>query len=287
MLYFILHNNIQEGPYPPQDVKRLLREGRYAPENLCWREGWTDWRPLSSVLGMVAKSGEPEEKASADESAPAPPPVELSESTPAWQLERTGKVEKRVVVLVVVILLLGALCIVLALLLMDSQTHIQRQAEPIVSRAELEQALLEAGRTLRGPQASNEIRTWVTYDDATTGRPIAVARANILLYPESMVADIVRAPATKDVSEMMGRLQSTLPPPWRETITDSNGVATIGPLQPGTYYAIVFAQKVVSGRPESYFWVAKRQIDEHPSQSLVLSEKNATTAKSVDFVVIE
>lgn len=287
MLYFILHNDIQEGPYPPQEVKRLLREGRYAPENLCWREGWSEWRPLSSVLGMVPKSGESYDRTSSTEGASEVPTAEILESTPIWQPEGTGKVEKRVVVLVVIVLLLGALCVVLALLLMDSQTHNQRQAAPVASRAELEQALLEAGRTLRGPQAPNEIRTWVTYNDVSTSRPLAVARANVLLYPESMVADVLLAPATKGVSEMMDRLQSTLPPPWRETITDSNGVATISPLQTGTYYVIVFAQKAGSTEPESYFWVAKRQVDDHPSQSLILSEKNATTVKSVDLKIIE
>jgi hypothetical protein len=205
----------------------------------------------------------------------------------AWQQERTGKVEKRVVILLVAVLLLGAVSIVLGLLLVDSYSHIQREAEPAVSRAELERGLLEASVTLRGPQAADEIRTWVTYEDTTTNRPVAVSRANILIYPESMVADVLRPPTSGGASEMMGRLQNSLPPPWRETITDSNGVATVPGLQPGKYIVIAFAQKTGSGEPENYFWVARRQLDEHPSQSLVLSEKNATTPKSVDFIVIE
>jgi len=287
MVYFVLHDNVQEGPYVTQDVKRLLREGRYAPENLCWREGWEDWRPLSSVLGLVAKSGETSENAAPDEGAPGPPQNEIPVSPPAWQQERTGKVEKRIVALVVVVLLLGALSIVLALLLIDSQTHIQRQTEPAVSRAELERALLEAGATLRGPQAADEIRTWVTYEETSTGRPSAVARANVLLYPENMVAEIMRTPSSGGAAEIMKHLQSSLPPPWRETITDANGVASIGGLQPGNYYVVVFAQKAGAGEPESYFWIAKRQLDGHPSQSLVLSEKNATTPKNKDFILIE
>ena len=86
---------------------------------------------------------------------------------------------------------------------------------------------------------------------------------------------------------MMSRLQSSLPPPWRETITDSNGVATLSGIQPGKYIIIVFAQKTGQGQPENYFWVARRELDEHPSQSLVFSEKNATTPKSVDFIIIK
>ena len=287
MVYLVIHNNAQEGPYATPDVKRLLREGRYTPENLCWREGWVDWRPLSSVIGMVAKSTGSGEDSQPAESQPASYQAEIPEPPVPWQHERTGHVEKRVVLLVVLVLLLGAVSIVLGLLLFDSQSHIQRQAEPAVSRAELERGLLEASLTLRGPQAADEIRTWVTYEDATTNRPVAVSRANILIYPESMVADVFSTPSTSGASEMMSRLQSSLPPPWRETITDSNGVATLSGIQPGKYFIIVFAQKTGQGQPENYFWVARRELDENPSQSLVFSEKNATTPKSVDFIIIK
>ena len=287
MVYFVLHNDAQEGPYATADVKRLLREGRYAPENLCWREGWEEWRPLSSVIGMVAKSTDFGDEAQPAENQPSYQEAEIPAPPVPWQQERTGRVEKRVVLLVVLVLLLGAVSIVLGLLLVDSQSHIQQQAEPAVSRAELERGLLEASVTLRGPQAADEIRTWVTYEDATTNRPVAVSRANILIYPESMVADVLSTPAVGGASEMMLRLQSSLPPPWRETITDSNGVATVSGIQPGKYIIIVFAQKTGQGEPENYFWVARRELDEHPSQSLVFSEKNATTPKSVDFIIIK
>ena len=287
MVYFVLHNDAQEGPYATADVKRLLREGRYAPENLCWREGWEDWRPLSSVVGLVAKSTESGEDAQTAEGRPSSQEAEIPAPPVPWQHERTGRVEKRVVLLVVLVLLLGAISIVLALLLVYSQSHIQRQAEPAVSRAELERGLLEASVSLRGPQAADEIRTWVTYEDTATRRPVAVLRANILIYPESMVADVLRPKTTDGAPEMMSRLQSSLPPPWRETITDSNGVANVSGLQPGKYIIIAFAQKTGKSQPENYFWVARREVDEHPSQSLVFSEKNANTPKSVDFIVIE
>jgi len=287
MVYFVLHNDAQEGPYETADVKRLLREGRYAPENLCWREGWEEWRPLSSVIGLVAKSTDSGDEAQTAENQPASYEPEIPAPTVPWQQERTGRVEKRVVLLVVLVLLLGAVSIVLGLLLFDSQSHIKREAEPAVSRAELERGLLEASVTLRGPQAADEIRTWVTYEDATTNRPVAVSRANILIYPESMVADVLSTPAVGGASEMMLRLQSSLPPPWRETITDSNGVASVSGIQPGKYIIIVFAQKTGQGEPENYFWVARRELDELPSQSLVFSEKNATTPKSVDFIIIK
>lgn len=287
MVYFVLHNDAQEGPYATADVKRLLREGRYAPENLCWREGWEDWRPLSSVVGLVAKSTDAGDDAQLADNQPTSEEAEPPAPPVPWQQERTGRVEKRVVLLVVLVLLLGAVSIVLGLLLVDSQSHIQRQEEPAVSRAELERGLLEASVTLRGPQAADEIRTWVTYEDATTNRPVAVSRANILIYPEAMVADVLSSPAIGGASEMMLRLQSSLPPPWRETITDSNGVATVSGIQPGKYIIIAFAQKTGQGEPVNYFWVARRELDEHPSQSLVLSEKNATTPKSVDFIIIK
>ncbi len=287
MIYFVLHNDVQEGPYVTADVKRLLREGRYAPENLCWREGWEDWRPISSVLGLVAKSTESGEDALPADGRPSSQEAEIPAPPVPWQQERTGRVEKRVVLLVVLVLLLGAVSIVLGLLLVDSQSHIQRQEEPAVSRAELDRGLLEASVTLRGPQAADEIRTWVTYEDTITNRPVAVSRANILIYPEAMVADVLTSAAVGGASEMISRLQSSLPPPWRETITDSNGVATVSGIQPGKYIIIAFAQKTGQGEPVNYFWVARRELDKHPSQSLVLSEKNATTPNSVDFILIK
>lgn len=282
MVYSVLHNNTQEGPYTPDEVKRRFSEGRYSAESLCWREGWEEWRPLSSEFVVFAKTTEQEE---------CLPPIsqgeEISEPPAAWYQERSRRLKKKVVLLGVLVLLLGAVSAVMAYFLVDSQTQIQRRPEPIVSRAELESGLLRASTTLRGPQAADEIRTWVTYEDFSTGQPMAVARANILIYPESMVADVLRPPASGGASEMMDRLESSLPPPWRETITDSNGVASIGGLQPGHYIVIVFAQKKGGAEPEDYFWVAKRHLDIHPSQSLVLSEKNATTSKSADFTVIE
>jgi hypothetical protein len=61
----------------------------------------------------------------------------------------------------------------------------------------------------------------------------------------------------------------------------------VGGLKPGKYIVLVFAQKISATETENYCWIAKRQLDGHPSQSLVLSEKNATTPKSVDILVIE
>jgi len=286
MDFFVLHNNTQEGPFATTDVKRQLREGRYAPETLCWREGWEDWRPLSSVIGLVAKSSEEEGQSASDEQESGKnkkkprPPVD-------WQPSRPRNFNKSVVVLVVGILMLAALCIVLAVLLLDSYSHMEHQTEPAVSRATLEQAILEASANLRGPQLADEIRVWATYEDASTRRPTAISRANVLIYPEEMVAGVVQNLTQGSTPDLLAGLQSSLPPPWRETITDTSGVASVGGLKPGKYIVLVFAQKISATETENYCWIAKRQLDGHPSQSLVLSEKNATTPKSVDILVIE
>ena len=282
MVYFVLHNNTQEGPYTPDEVKCRLNESRYSAETLCWREGWEEWRPLSSELGMFAKTTKQEESLQSPSQG-----EEISEPPAAWHQERSRRLQRKAMLLGVLVFLLGAVSAVLAYLLVDSRAHIQSRDEPVVSRAELERGLLRASTTLRGPQAADEIRTWVTYEDSATGQPMAVARASVLIYPEPLLAEVLQSPASGGVPEMMERLQSSLPPPWRETITDSNGVARIGGLQPGDYIVIVFAQKNGAAEPEDYFWVAKRHLDIHPSQSLVLSEKNATTAKSTDFKIIE
>ena len=285
MDFFVFQNNTQEGPFPMADVKRHLREGRYAPETLCWRQGWDDWRPLSSVIGLVAKSSEGEDQSASDK------PDSRSTKKPAppvdWQPARPRNFNTSVIVLVVGILMLAALCIVLALLLLDSYSHMEHQTEPAVSRAALEQAILEAGANLRGPQLADEIRVWATYEDTSTRRPTAISRANVLIYPEEMVAGVMQKLTQGNTPDLLVGLQSSLPPPWRETITDTSGVASVSGLKPGKYIVLVFAQKISATETENYCWIAKRELDGHPAQSLVLSEKNATTPKSVDILVIE
>lgn len=64
MQYHISRQGQTYGPYPAEDVKRMLVEGRLLPADLCWTEGMAGWEPLGKVMGVAAAPA-----------APAPPPA--------------------------------------------------------------------------------------------------------------------------------------------------------------------------------------------------------------------
>lgn len=50
----IFRNGEQEGPYDEQTVRSGLARGQFFPEDLGWKEGMSDWVPLSSLIPAVA-----------------------------------------------------------------------------------------------------------------------------------------------------------------------------------------------------------------------------------------
>jgi hypothetical protein len=78
MQYHISRQGQTYGPYPAEDVKRMLSEGRLLPTDLCWAEGMAGWEPLGKVLGVAAAPPAP---------APAPPqrPVQPPAGQPSPQ----------------------------------------------------------------------------------------------------------------------------------------------------------------------------------------------------------
>jgi len=78
MNYHISRQGQTYGPYPAEDVKRMLSEGRLLPTDLCWTEGMAGWEPLGKVMGAAAMPPAP---------APAPPhrPVQPPAGQPAPQ----------------------------------------------------------------------------------------------------------------------------------------------------------------------------------------------------------
>jgi hypothetical protein len=51
---FIFENELQQGPFPPSEVQRMLRDGQITDGALVWREGLTEWQPINSVLPRLA-----------------------------------------------------------------------------------------------------------------------------------------------------------------------------------------------------------------------------------------
>jgi hypothetical protein len=74
MNYHISRQGQTYGPYPAEDVKRMLNEGRLLPTDLCWTEGMAGWEPLGQVMGAAATPP-----------TPAPPPPQRPVQPPAGQ----------------------------------------------------------------------------------------------------------------------------------------------------------------------------------------------------------
>ena len=51
---FVVENGEQQGPFPPDKVQRMWRDGQITDAAMVWREGLTDWQPIGSVLARLA-----------------------------------------------------------------------------------------------------------------------------------------------------------------------------------------------------------------------------------------
>ena len=51
---FICENEVQQGPFPPTRMQRMLRDGEITEAAFVWREGLTEWQPINSVLPRLA-----------------------------------------------------------------------------------------------------------------------------------------------------------------------------------------------------------------------------------------
>jgi Tfp pilus assembly major pilin PilA len=60
---WIGQNGQKYGPYSEANVRQWLREGKFAPDALAWREGMASWVPLASLFPATATDG------------PLPPPL--------------------------------------------------------------------------------------------------------------------------------------------------------------------------------------------------------------------
>lgn len=73
--YYVDAQGQQQGPVSPAILVGHARQGRVRPDSLVWREGWPEWRPLSSAaaeLGLTAAPASPPKPAPAPAAAAAP-----------------------------------------------------------------------------------------------------------------------------------------------------------------------------------------------------------------------
>jgi cytoskeletal protein CcmA (bactofilin family) len=50
MPLFVSKNGQTFGPHEPEEIATFLGAGEFLPEDYCWQDGWTEWRPISAVL---------------------------------------------------------------------------------------------------------------------------------------------------------------------------------------------------------------------------------------------
>ena len=54
MNYYVTHEGTQYGPFPLEQLRQMLAEGRIVPQDLAWIEGSAEWVPLSQIAGIYA-----------------------------------------------------------------------------------------------------------------------------------------------------------------------------------------------------------------------------------------
>lgn len=50
MTLLVLKDQQQYGPYTPDELQTYVVQGSFALTDLCWQEGWPEWRPVASVV---------------------------------------------------------------------------------------------------------------------------------------------------------------------------------------------------------------------------------------------
>lgn len=52
-MYHLAINRVQSGPFSGNDVRERLARGEVAAGDLCWREGWIQWRQVGEVFATA------------------------------------------------------------------------------------------------------------------------------------------------------------------------------------------------------------------------------------------
>lgn len=272
MTYLVIHNGEQSGPLPADEIKSRVEAGELELTDQCWREGWRQWRPIGSVAALAP--------ADAFARAPENPDSTNDEDDKLARRRHAGSAWTIVLAVLLIVALSGVA--VLWVLLAEARGRIQALEEDSSNRELFEKVMSKRLHELQAPVPADEIKVWMTYLDPATKRPVPVSRANVLLYPAESVAssleDIRRRPQGA-VDSLMETVQTSLPSPQRETITDSEGFAVFREVPAGDHAVVAFTMKPTETGERPYLWIIERRLDGHPHAALVLSEANAAGAE--------
>lgn len=72
-MYFVAVQRKQSGPFPESEVRRRIEHAELGPDDLCWCEGWPQWRRIRDAFPTEPPPLPP---------PPAPSPLPVAGSTP-------------------------------------------------------------------------------------------------------------------------------------------------------------------------------------------------------------
>lgn len=91
MAFFVSKNGQTFGPHEPEEIAIFLGTGDFLPDDYCWQEGWSEWRPISSVLPDRPLPAEPLAVADAPPVTSPPPPQHNGHIPPDIEIVGTLK----------------------------------------------------------------------------------------------------------------------------------------------------------------------------------------------------
>jgi hypothetical protein len=57
--YYVARDGEKAGPFEEAEVLRRIEEGVLRSNDLCWREGMVDWRPIATILNVATQKSSP------------------------------------------------------------------------------------------------------------------------------------------------------------------------------------------------------------------------------------
>lgn len=79
MNFHVFKDNQQMGPYSFEEINTYVQQSSLSANDLCWQDGWSEWRPISSILSGAVKIPDPymEKETQLFEGSPSLTPVYL------------------------------------------------------------------------------------------------------------------------------------------------------------------------------------------------------------------
>ena len=274
MAYFVIHNDEQSGPHQADEIKSRMDSGELELTDLCWREGWRQWRPIGSVAAFAPVDAFAKSPGNGDE---------LAEPLEDRWTHRRHAASSWAIGLAVLLIFSVAGAAVLWVLLAEARARILALEEAGAGRESIERVMDTRIFEIRTPVPAEEIKVWMTYLDPVTKRPVPVSRGTVLLYPAQAVEaplEALRQRPPGPAASLMEAVQGALPAPSRETITDSEGFAVFSEVPAGDYVVVAFTMKAAEAGESPYLWIAQCRLDGQPHATLILSETNAAGSSS-------